>query len=120
MRKNRINKTEIISIRCTEKEKQSISYSAKQFNLSISTYLLSRRKSRLYSTFLIKMIDNIANNDNKLENNINQIARNLNTNNCIVDNHSFQNILKNLHECAIKREQIGKQLERLIKIIAQD
>lgn len=120
MRKNKINKTEIISIRCTEKEKQSISYSAKQFNLSLSAYLLNNRKSRLYSTFLLKMIHSIASNDNKLENNINQIARNLNTNNCIVDNHSFQNILKNLQECAIKREQIVKQLEKLIKIIAQD
>jgi|GEM_PF-5167378 len=120
MRKNKINKTEIISIRCTEKEKQNILHSAQKFNLSLSAYLLNRRKSHLYSTFLIKMIDNIASNDNKLENNINQIARNLNTNNCIVDSHSFQNILKSLHECAIKREQIGKQIEKLIKIISDD
>lgn len=120
MRKNKINKTEVISIRCTEKEKQNILHSAKKFNLSLSAYLLNRRKSHLYSTFLIKMIDDVANNDNKLENNINQIARSFNTKNIIIDNHLMLDLLDKLYECGKKRDQLMRKLEKIIKIISQD
>lgn len=116
----KINKTEIISIRCTVKEKQDVLLSAQKFNLSLSAYLLNRQRAKLYSRHLIKMIDDVARNDNKLENNINQIARSLNSNNLIVDNHFIEILLGRLYECGEKREQLMRKLEKIIKIIAQD
>lgn len=114
------NKVEHIQIRCTQGEKEAIRLSAKNANLSMSEYLLRvNSKHFVYYSMLLKLIDEVAINDNKLDNNINQIARNFNTPNYVITDDSLKQLIYNLQKVEEKRENLIKNFQKIIKVISQ-
>lgn len=109
-----------IELRCTIEEKERIQEAAKNANITVSQYLLNaNNKNFIYRSSLLKFVEDVAYNDNKLENNINQIAKNFNSKNYVFTDNSLNNLLDNLNRVEEKRTTLIKNLQKIIKLISE-
>lgn len=108
-----------INFRCTESEKKRIISYAKEVNLSTSEYLIRIALKRKISNNrkLLLLIHALSASDNKLENNINQIARKLNSSSNVPENDIME-FIEYLRLVASKRENINQALRKIIKLLA--
>lgn len=110
-----------IHFRCTTAQKKRIKAEAEKLNLSISDYMLNS-KSRVfaYRKDLLNLVENVSYYDVKLDNNINQIAKNFNTNGFVVDDKVLIELLNQLSKIGEKREQLNSSLHKIIKLISNE
>lgn len=109
-----------IHIRCSEVQKKRIKNEADKLGLTISDYLLnSKNKTFIFRKDLIKLVEEVSYNDNKLDNNINQIAKNFNTNGFVVDDNVLKELLTVLYKVEQKRDNIITSLNKIIKVISE-
>lgn len=109
-----------INFRCTESEKKRIVSYAKEANLSTSEYLIRvalKRKTISNNRKLLLLIHTLSASDNKLENNINQITRKLNSSSNVSEN-GIMELIGYLRLVASKRENINQNIRKIIKLLA--
>ena len=114
------NKTCFIQFRCTVSVKESIRKSAKEVNLTMSEYL-SRQNNKhiVHHIPLLKLLESLSYNDMKVENNINQIAKNFNSPNSIITDEKINELIYWLIELGKKRDKIIKEEREIRKILAR-
>ena len=114
------NKTCFIQFRCTVSVKESIRKSAKEVNLTMSEYL-SRQNNKhiVHHIPLLKLLESLSYNDMKVENNINQIAKNFNSPNSIISDEKINELIYWLIELGKKRDKIIKEEREIRKILAR-
>lgn len=110
-----------IHFRCTNSQKKRIQVEAKKMNLTVSEYLLNS-KNKVYSSRreLLNLVEKVSYYDNKLDNNINQIAKNFNTNGFVVDDRMLKELLNELYNIGQKREQLNAALHQIIKLMSNE
>lgn len=108
-----------IHFRCTQQEKKKIVEYANQMNLSVSEYMLRlalKKKTIASHKELLSTIHTMSIADNKLENNINQIAHRLNSNPNISIN-DLDDIINLLRLVANKRDTSIKEIRKIYKLL---
>ena len=114
------NKTCFIQFRCTVSVKEAIRKSAKEVNLSMSEYLLRQNNKHIVHHIpLLKLLHSLSNNDMKVENNLNQIAKQMNSPNIMVTENKFDELLFCLIELGKKRDKTIYDLNEIRKILAR-
>lgn len=114
------NKTCFIQFRCTVSVKEAIRRSAKEVNLSMSEYLLRQNNKHIVHHIpLLKLMESLSYNDMKVENNINQIAKSINTRNSIVTDEKLNELIYWLIELGKKRDKTIYELNEIRKILAR-
>jgi uncharacterized protein (DUF1778 family) len=109
-----------IHIRCSLEQKNQIKSEADKLGLTISDYLLnSKSNTFLYRKDILNLVECLSYNDNKLDNNVNQIAKNFNTNGFVVDDNVLKELLNLLSSVGKKREDLITKLNKLIKILSE-
>lgn len=110
-----------INFRCTESEKKRIISYAKEVNLSTSEYLIRvalKRKTVSNNKKLLLLIHTLSASDNKLENNINQIARKFNNSSNVLESDIVE-LIGYLRLVASKRENINQDIRKIIKLLTE-
>lgn len=114
------NKSARIHIRCTPSEKKEIQYLAKEAKLSMSEYMMRQNKKHVVHHIpLLKLMESLSYNDMKVENNINQIAKNFNSPNSVVTDKKIDELIYWLIELGKKRDKIVKEEREIRKILAR-
>lgn len=116
-------KTHDIHIRCTELEKRIILNRAKTLDLSLSEYLLVHgmgKNLKLSPKKVLAVLNKIITDDSKLENNINQIAKNLNANITTFDDKNIEDIVKMLSLVTQKREILFKEVNNIYRVLSKN
>jgi hypothetical protein len=108
-----------IELRCSQEKKAELKEKAKSLNLTLSQYLLRDRNAQFNTSELLKLVEEVSYNDNKLDNNVNQIAKNFNTNGFVVDDNVLKELLNLLSSVGKKREDLITKLNKLIKILSE-
>lgn len=108
-----------IELRCSKEKKEELKEKAKSLNLTLSQYLLRDRNAQFNASELLKLVEEVSYNDNKLDNNVNQIAKNFNTNGFVVDDNVLRELLNLLSSVGKKREDLITKLNKLIKILSE-
>jgi hypothetical protein len=109
-----------IELRCSKDKKEYLKSKAKSLNLTLSQYLLRDRNTDFNASELLNIIENISYYDNKLDNNVNQIAKNFNTNGFVVDDGVLKELLEMLYDIGKKREHLNESLHKIIKLISNE
>lgn len=107
-------------LRCSLEQKKEIKSEADKLGITVSDYLLnSKNNTFLYRKDILNLIECLSYNDNKLDNNVNQIAKNFNTNGFVVDDNVLKELLNLLSSVGKKREDLITKLNKLIKILSE-
>ena len=109
-----------IELRCSKEKKEYLKNKAKSLNLTLSQYLLRDKNTDFNTSKLLDIIENISYYDNKLDNNVNQIAKNFNTNGFVIDDAVLRELLENLYNIGKKRESLNESLHKIIKLISNE
>lgn len=117
------NKTEAIFFRLSKSEKQRLQRISKENNCSVSEYILRQTlgKNAIYKhKEIIEILNNIHFRDVKVDTNINQIAKILNTNYKNLD----RNMLLDFHDLMkeylkMKNEQT-KEIKNIIRVLSKE
>lgn len=113
------NKTKIISLRCTEYQKRKITKNAKLLNLSVSEYLIRlalQKKIIANHKEVLSTAHKLSMADNRVENNINQIAHRLNRQaNITLDD--LGDIIDELRRVAIKRDIMITEFRKIYHLL---
>ena len=115
------NKTEIIKFRLTKSEKQKIQRIAEENECSVSEYVLNQslgEKAIYRHREIIQILNNIHSRDVKVDTNINQIAKVLNTNYKNLD----RDMLLDFHDLMLEylkmKDKQTKEVKRMIKVLS--
>lgn len=113
------NKTKIISLRCTEYQKKKITENAKLLDLSVSEYLIRlalQKKIIANHKEVLSTAHRLSMADNRVENNINQIAHRLNRQaNITLDD--LGDIIDELRRVAIKRDIMITEFRKIYHLL---
>lgn len=113
------NKTKIISLRCTEYQKKKITENAKILNLSVSEYLIRlalQKKIIANHKEVLSTAHKLSMADNRVENNINQIAHRLNRQaNITLDD--LGDIIDELRRVAKKRDIMITEFRKIYHLL---
>lgn len=113
------NKTKIISLRCTEYQKKKITENAKILNLSVSEYLIRialQKKIIANHKEVLSTAHKLSMADNRVENNINQIAHRLNRQASITLD-DLGDIIDELRRVAIKRDIMITEFRKIYHLL---
>lgn len=109
-----------IEVRCSLEQKDRIKSEAEKLGLTVSDYLLnSKNNVFLYRKDILNLVEFLSYNDNKLDNNVNQIAKNFNTNGFVVNDSVLNELLNLLASVGNKRKDLITKLNRIIKILSE-
>lgn len=115
------NKTARITIRLSKKQDIILRKRATEIGFSISEYMLKSlfgKKMIINNGIVLRSLDTLCTNDNKLENNINQIAKKFNSNLSLDENEKEE--LRNLiSEAAIQRANLVKNIQEVVRILSE-
>lgn len=114
-----MTKRAIITIRCTQKQKDEIVKKSKKQNLTVTDLMLNSALDKKFGSVqsdILKFINDLSYKDSKLDNNINQIAFRLNSNQ-IINNEVLKDILKKMKRVEKRRRNIENGIISLIRIM---
>jgi uncharacterized protein (DUF1778 family) len=108
-----------IEIRVTKKEKELILNKAKTKNQSMSTYILNNclgEKSPEIKRKINVELNNLMSSNRKVENNINQLAKRVNSNRNLSksDYHNFEILFKKYTEHIVEKKKNIKQIKKIM------
>ncbi|MDO5664493.1 MAG: hypothetical protein Q4G63_04440 [Bacteroidia bacterium] len=116
------NKTAGFYFRITDEDKNSLNLKAKEYGVTISEFILQQtlgKKTVYKQKEIIRELENIAVRDNKVDNNINQIAKILNTNYKNFDNIMIKDLYKLLDKYIKSQEELSKNIRSMYRLLSQ-
>lgn len=114
------NKTKSISIRITKRQHHILRKRSDEIGFSISEYVLKSvfRKSIIINNgIVLKAINTLQIRDNKLENNINQIAKKLNSN-AFFSEIERQELKDLISSVGIQRAALAKNIQEFYRLLS--
>lgn len=112
-------KTQRITIRLSKKQDTVLRKKANELGLSLSKFMLKSVLGKgvvFNASLVLNQINKLESNDGKLENNLNQLVKKINSN-IVLDNEERQELRNLLSLVAQKREVLAKNIQEFYRIL---
>ena len=116
------NKTAGFYFRITDEDKNLLKLRAKEHGVTISEFILQQtlgEKTVYRQKDILRELENIAVRDSKVDNNINQIAKILNTNYKNLDDIVIKDLYKLLDKYIKSQEELSKNIRSMYRLLSR-
>lgn len=119
----KVNKTCRVEVRLTAEQKRKLVGIAKEYNLSLSELIIQKtlgKRAIFKQKELIKLMEDIAIRDKKVDTNINQIAKILNTNYKNLDDNRLLELFELINKFNNKQQKLSNNIRSIYRLLAND
>lgn len=109
-------KTETIRFNCTSEEYEAIKLASENAGLSMSDYLI-RESDR--HTELLSLIEKVTSNENKLDSDIDQMARKFDNQDQEIVEVDLQSFITQLQKVGESTESSNESLNKILKLLSE-
>ena len=115
-RTNMDENTESIFVSCTQEEYEVIRIASENAGLSISDYLLSEYEK---NTEILTLIDEVTNSEKKLDEQMDQMAKEFNDPGYVVSDNDLKKFISQLNQVSESTDSSIERMDKIIKLLSE-